>query len=422
MTEFKFSCPGCGQHIACDVGYAGAQINCPTCKQAIVVPQAPSVAPAIPPAPARLAGRVAPPPPVPPMPERAGAAAPPPKKSGALKMVSIVAVVLVCAAVGFFGVQFALHHLGGGKPKGNPAAQVAAPTANEAVQALSILSKVYSAYTNVTTVKAEGTLTLYLDLSNLTAADLNPGMPADSPNAKRHPRGVPRVVTNTTDIYIRQAPSNFYYFAGEAISKVDRQTITNTFAYWSSDRGRYMFNDSHLPRVPATYMQLPDVKTGNAADQFKQMQHLFQDPANLTKIIKDLGQTEDETVNDEDCYTLTAKVFGQKVKIWVDKSSYLVPQWQITLGGLVSDADIDDAFSLFAAGMTNVPSMQMNMVEMQVKKMTPALAKISGTITSTTDSIEVNPALVSADFDYDVPPGVRLMKLSNMAAQGRPPN
>ena len=81
-------------------------------------------------------------------------------------------------------------------------------------------------------------------------------------------------------------------------------------------------------------------------EQVKNMQHLFDDPAKLTKIIKDLGQTDDEPVNGHDCYTLTAKVLGQKVKIWVDKSTYLISQSQITLGGAISDADIDDAFSL----------------------------------------------------------------------------
>ncbi len=41
MAEFKFFCPQCGQQIQCDTGYSGTQINCPACKQAIAVPQAP---------------------------------------------------------------------------------------------------------------------------------------------------------------------------------------------------------------------------------------------------------------------------------------------------------------------------------------------------------------------------------------------
>ena len=42
MAEFKFLCPQCGQQIQGDTGYSGMQINCPACKQAIVVPPASS--------------------------------------------------------------------------------------------------------------------------------------------------------------------------------------------------------------------------------------------------------------------------------------------------------------------------------------------------------------------------------------------
>jgi hypothetical protein len=40
MSEFKFACPVCGQHITADSTSAGGQIECPTCFQKIVVPQA----------------------------------------------------------------------------------------------------------------------------------------------------------------------------------------------------------------------------------------------------------------------------------------------------------------------------------------------------------------------------------------------
>jgi hypothetical protein len=45
MPEFKFTCPHCRQHIQCDISYAGSQINCPSCRQAITVPAAPTVVP-----------------------------------------------------------------------------------------------------------------------------------------------------------------------------------------------------------------------------------------------------------------------------------------------------------------------------------------------------------------------------------------
>src|SRR5688572_2752703 len=40
MSAMKFSCPGCAQHIECDAGYAGMQVNCPSCQKAMIVPGA----------------------------------------------------------------------------------------------------------------------------------------------------------------------------------------------------------------------------------------------------------------------------------------------------------------------------------------------------------------------------------------------
>src|SRR5262245_57188966 len=42
MSEFKFACPVCGQHITAAANASGTQLECPTCFQKIVVPQAPA--------------------------------------------------------------------------------------------------------------------------------------------------------------------------------------------------------------------------------------------------------------------------------------------------------------------------------------------------------------------------------------------
>lgn len=42
MKAFKFACPVCGQHLHADADATGSQIECPTCFQKIVVPQAPA--------------------------------------------------------------------------------------------------------------------------------------------------------------------------------------------------------------------------------------------------------------------------------------------------------------------------------------------------------------------------------------------
>jgi len=42
MKAFKFACPVCGQHINADADTTGSQIECPTCFQKILIPQAPT--------------------------------------------------------------------------------------------------------------------------------------------------------------------------------------------------------------------------------------------------------------------------------------------------------------------------------------------------------------------------------------------
>jgi hypothetical protein len=39
MSEIKFACPHCRQHIACDSGYASLDIECPSCGGMMVVPR-----------------------------------------------------------------------------------------------------------------------------------------------------------------------------------------------------------------------------------------------------------------------------------------------------------------------------------------------------------------------------------------------
>jgi hypothetical protein len=413
MSEFIFPCPSCGKDIQCDESYSGMQINCPICQGAIVVPQL-----SAPPTPATMrpsamigsAGRTAYQP-------------PPPKKSGALRTTLIIAaIVVVCAALGGGGWYFySKHKAKADAAKGNPAAQVTAPNAQATIQALSVLSKMQAAYTNVTSTKADGTVNLFLNLSNLTLADITPNPPPNMRNLDRHPPGMPNMVSVTMDFSMKSTQSNWYCMSGDMVMKIDGMgprattvtTMTNTFASWSSDQGRFMFTDSHQRGQTPMYQKLPDIDMGNnPAEQIKNMQNLFKDPANLNKIVKDLGQTADEPLNGQDLYTLTGKVLGQKVKIWVDKTSYMISQCEITLGGAISDADIDDVFSLVAVGFTNMPPVQLDMVKAQMKQMVPGvMKKIRGIITVSLKNVEINPALTADDFNYPVPAGVRLRTL-----------
>jgi DNA-directed RNA polymerase subunit RPC12/RpoP len=42
MSEFKYACPVCGQHMMCDSSQSGSVMECPTCFQKIVAPLAPA--------------------------------------------------------------------------------------------------------------------------------------------------------------------------------------------------------------------------------------------------------------------------------------------------------------------------------------------------------------------------------------------
>ena len=44
MSEIKFACPHCRQHIACDENYGGLQISCPACRGPMLVPEKPEAA------------------------------------------------------------------------------------------------------------------------------------------------------------------------------------------------------------------------------------------------------------------------------------------------------------------------------------------------------------------------------------------
>jgi hypothetical protein len=111
MSDFKFPCPKCGQHILCDTSNAGMQIPCPVCQTLLTVPTPPPAAPA---APGKLSinktARHAPPPPpgaanAPAQPAWGTKPAPRPaaKKKFPVKMVSTIGVVIVILAVGWFG-------------------------------------------------------------------------------------------------------------------------------------------------------------------------------------------------------------------------------------------------------------------------------------------------------------------------------
>jgi hypothetical protein len=116
MSEIKFSCPICAQHISCDAQWAGMQIKCPACEKEILIPVPPSAPATAPPPPRPLKVGLTtaaahpttpvapPPPPAPRAPFRpALATASDDAPSGTGRRIAIWAVVIVAAGGALYG-------------------------------------------------------------------------------------------------------------------------------------------------------------------------------------------------------------------------------------------------------------------------------------------------------------------------------
>jgi DNA-directed RNA polymerase subunit RPC12/RpoP len=120
MSEFKYACPVCGQHMKCDSSQSGSIVECPTCFQKITVPQAPTsdqqkliitglkVTEKKYSLPADLGGVIA-----------------PIRKSSVTTVVAVICIIVLAAGTGvylFFGKSFHGKFLSGGRgPVGSSA-------------------------------------------------------------------------------------------------------------------------------------------------------------------------------------------------------------------------------------------------------------------------------------------------------------
>jgi hypothetical protein len=97
MSDLKFACPVCGQHITADSSSSGGKLECPTCFRKIIVPQAPASAETKFILSASEANR-----PRPPMPEAPAASEPKPSHpaSRPLTLALGTTVVMLCCVVG----------------------------------------------------------------------------------------------------------------------------------------------------------------------------------------------------------------------------------------------------------------------------------------------------------------------------------
>jgi len=291
---------------------------------------------------------------------------------------------------------------------GNPAAQVPVPTATAASGAMDILGKVHGAYTNLTSLSVSGTSVMVIDLSQIKPADIQAAESAGG-RTNKAPRKIPKLPksqTVTTDVSIKLARPDLYRVVENINTAMGRFTNKFTIAAWSAEKGDYTLFGKNYSKAGDRDSAFRAIgSSGGLATAIAQL--FYGEESQMGKFITDWGQTDDDSLDGEDCYTLTAKMFGQKLKMWVDKSSYMILQSQVTLGGAISDADLNAAMDTFDT-KTNLTQAQIDRMKAQTKQQAMMMTKIKGTVTETYDDIETNQTYSADEFDYTLPANAKL--------------
>ncbi|MDE3098466.1 MAG: hypothetical protein KGJ88_03250 [Verrucomicrobiota bacterium] len=324
-------------------------------------------------------------------------------------MVATAVVVVATLAVGgWFGYS---KIKGNQRPAGNPAAYVPKPTAMAATAAGDILTNVLDAYANLKSLTVNASAIMVMDMSKVTLADVNPGAAGKFGGRQAD---LPKGMTNTADVSIKLMRPDLYRIESKNIMQMSvrgRTTMaTNTTAAWSSGATNYVLMQAAAGRGRRfnQYYTVPDKKMAYAMGGSQGVlipSLFFNDQGNVSEFMSNLGQTEDEAVDGQDCYTLTGSVMGQKLKLWVSKTSFLILRSEITLGGEVNTAQLQKAMR---ENTNAVPGMSKAQMNRMMRRQASIMPKISGTMTDTYDYVDTNQAFSADDFNYSVPPGVRL--------------
>jgi hypothetical protein len=182
-------------------------------------------------------------------------------------VITVVLVVLAgLGAGGWFGFSKYKQHKAAQEAKaGNPAAQVPTPSDTAATGAMDVLGKVHQAYTNLTSLSVSGTSMMVMDMSHLTAADINPGQAANGAAATRRPANIPKGITNSTEVEIKLARPNLYRIQQIGKTAAGRQSMTNTTAAWSSGTTNFVLTMVDFGRANQSYRNYTTAKDRNTA-------------------------------------------------------------------------------------------------------------------------------------------------------------
>jgi DNA-directed RNA polymerase subunit RPC12/RpoP len=416
MSEFKFSCPDCGQRIGATDQYVGYQINCPACQSAIVVPGNPDVKSSI--ATPVLPG--APPPPVPPAKTRLSVSAlgAPSETSSAALMsqvgasayqvhtarkekrsytglisgVTALAIVSASAYINRDWLSAKWKSLRGPTAAEQAAAQAEQAKANQPpppppeMTASEIWQKVEQVYKSLPSFSATGRFTSVLDYSKVNA-----GLAANGP------------VTVSAVLGLKMTrPENF-----RIDLDLTQGPVAVTTSGWSAAGGSFIQIENKA-RPPAQRIAEPPAAVCQTFNEGYSLGagdivRLFNsDPAGaLANAGEVFSRTNDDTLDAQPCYVLAGTVKFQNVLVWVDRKTFLIPQTRVVLDGDSSalgagmdDANIKQALTAMNNGKP-VTVKQINDVK--------TMFKLKGTITDSYLNIQTNATITLAELEPPKP-------------------
>jgi hypothetical protein len=319
MNEFKFSCPNCRQNIQATPEYSGAQINCPSCQTLLVVPPAPGGVPP-PPHANKLSMAAA-------TPSHEAAPAPPSKGPPVRKkkdhknliVGSVVAAGVIAAGIYFGPPLYAkyFHHEEAPAPAPAAEAAAAATSTNEPpapppeLTTEDILQKVADTYAGLNSFAIKGQSVAAID-----ASALNPAA-----------AGVQR---STATVTLQLGRTNFYRMEWERT--VAGKVVKG--AAWDSGKGDFVGFGQNAPGKVKNRQAALDTASGSSAALCTLIAEMFfGDTNNLTTRAEAFARTNGPAINGQSCYILNGELNAHNVVLWVNKTSFLIPQIEFDFGG-----------------------------------------------------------------------------------------
>jgi hypothetical protein len=368
MSEFKFSCPNCQQNIQATSEYSGLLINCPSCQTQMMVPAAPD-------APAPTGGKLS----------MAASTANPhassasaaatfyaaqqparKKKSKAGLIVGLSLGACAVAAAIIFGptLMKKVKHENQADAAAQAAAQAATntPPPPPELTTVEILQNVANAYKGMTDYSAQAKTICTLDESALVPGKTTP------------------VSINTTSS-LQLGRTNSYRLEWE--QKASGSTLKG--AAWSSGKGNFVGYGPVAPsKVKSRQLALLPaeaslVLSGGIADVF------FSETNSMAVEAKDFTKTNGPSLEGQECYVLAGEQNHLSLLVWVNKSTFLINQIEVILGGPVDPAELK-----------KLPVAQRNLMA--------TLSKLKGTIIETYTNIRTNQNLMASTFETSYQP------------------